>query len=156
MAKAPAPPERERDGHEAFIRRRCEEAGFPLTEARATILATVLELGTHPSADEVYAAAAKRQPGLGRATVYRTLEAFVRVGAFTKASHLGASVRYDAVVAPHHHLVCLRCNAIVDLYDASLDEIPLPTTGRLGFEVLDHQVQLRGTCRTCLEKEDES
>lgn len=136
--------------------RRCAAAGLEPTEARRAVIEAVVSMGTHPTADEVHAYAARRHPGLGRATVYRTLESLVRIGVFTKALHSGAAVRYDAVSERHHHLVCVRCESILDVHDAALDALPVPDTSRLGFEVSDFQVQIRGICRDCRNKEEPS
>ena len=138
------------------IRRACEQRGVPLTESRHVIVEALLDLKTHPTADEVHAAASRRDPGIGRATVYRALEQFVRIGVLTKVSHPGAAVRYDAVVDRHHHLICLECNGILDISDPGLDEVSVPDTSSLGFVVSDMQVQLRGVCRSCLQKEEKS
>ena len=136
------------------MRSRCEARSLVVTATQAAILEAVVDLGTHPTADEVHAAARQCQPGIGRATVYRALESFVRAGVLTKASHTGTAVRYDAEVDRHHHLVCLRCDRILDIADPRLDSVPVPDTKALGFEVSDVQVQLRGTCRTCLQEEE--
>ena len=141
------------------MQQRCARLSFPLTAPRLAVLETVVALqGTHPTADEIHLAARAHGADVGRATVYRTLETFVGLGVLTKASHTGTAVRYDAIVARHHHLVCLRCDGILDIADARLDAVPVPDTSQLGFAVTDVQVQLRGLCRSCqqLEKEDQS
>lgn len=143
----------------AELKRRCMSQSVPLTGPRRTVLEVVVALsGKHPTADEVHGTARARGLDVGRATVYRALEAFVRAGVLTKASHTGTAIRYDAIVTRHHHLVCLRCDGMIDIADARLDALPAPDTSGLGFEVQDFQVQLRGLCQTCqeLEKEDQS
>ncbi len=136
--------------------RRAADAGVPLTDARRAVVEAVVDMGTHPTADEVYAFASASRPGVGRATVYRTLDSLVRVGVLDRACHPGAVVRYDATVERHHHLVCTRCDAIVDIHDAALDAVPVPDTSALGFDVSGVQVQLRGVCRSCRNKENNS
>jgi len=91
---------------------------------------------------------------VSRATVFRTLEAFARVGLVSKACHPGSSARYDRRVDRHHHLVCLVCDRVTDVDDARLDVLPVPDTRRFGFTVSDFRVQLRGTCRECREQEE--
>jgi Fur family peroxide stress response transcriptional regulator len=71
-----------------------------------------------------------------------------------KASHPGRAVRYDSHTETHHHLVCVRCDAVIDFTDERLDALPVPDTSRLGFEVSGVQVQLRGICRECREREE--
>ena len=140
----------------AEMRRRCEAQSYPLTGPRLAILETVVTLqGTHPTADEIHLATRRSGAEVGRATVYRTLETFVRRGVLTKAAHTGTAVRYDATTDRHHHLVCLRCDVIFDIADERLDAVQVPDTSKLGFAVSDVQVQLRGLCRTCQELEKE-
>ena len=127
-----------------------------MSDARRAVLEALLALDVHPTADEVFAAALEREPGLGRATVYRALEALTAATIVTKALHPGAAVRYDIRSEPHHHLVCVRCEAIIDFNDPGLDALPVPDTSNLGFEVSDLQVQVRGFCQDCLKKEERS
>ena len=140
----------------AALKRRCASQSLPLTGPRLVVLETMVALeGTHPTADEVHRGAHDRGSDVGRATVYRTLETLVELGVLTKAAHTGTAVRYDATVAQHHHLVCLRCDRIIDIADERLDAVPVPDTSKLGFAVSDLQVQLRGRCRSCQELEEE-
>jgi Fur family peroxide stress response transcriptional regulator len=132
----------------------CRERGLPLTPQRAAVLEAVLDLDNHPTADQVHEAVAGKKPGVSRATVYRALESLVGVGAITKACHPGKAVRYDSRTETHHHLVCLRCDEVVDITDERLDALPVPDTSRHGFEVSDFRVQLRGICRRCRELEE--
>jgi Fur family peroxide stress response transcriptional regulator len=132
----------------------CRERGLPLTAQRRVILDVVLDHDGHPTADDVLREVERRLPGVSRATVYRTLDTLERAGLITRVCHPGRGVRYDRRTGVHHHLVCLRCGDIRDFSDQRLDRIEIPDTSRLGFEIVDHRVQLRGTCATCREKEE--
>lgn len=134
--------------------RRCRDRGVPVTAQRRVVLRAMLDLDCHPTADQVYSSRAVRRARISRATVYRTLESLVRFGAVTKACHTGGVVRYDSRIAVHHHLVCLRCDAVFDIADARLDALPVPDTSSFGFEVRDFRVQLRGLCRSCRRQEE--
>jgi Fe2+ or Zn2+ uptake regulation protein len=145
-------PRRKQARIDAF-RRLSQERGEPLTEQRLLVLEAVLDLDNHPTADQVHEAVARRDPGVSRATVYRALESLARMGVVAKASHPGRAVRYDSRIESHHHLLCVHCDAVMDFTDERLDGLPLPDTSRLGFEVSEVQVQLRGICRRCREQE---
>ncbi len=136
------------------LERICRERGLPITVQRRTILETVLRLENHPTADQVCEAVAERITGISRTTVYRTLETLVRLGLITKACHPGGVTRYDRRTEIHHHLICLRCDDVVDIDDDRFDALVIPDTSAYGFEVSDHRVQLRGTCKKCREKEE--
>jgi Fe2+ or Zn2+ uptake regulation protein len=77
------------------------------------------------------------------------------MGVITKTCHPGKSVRYDRRTELHHHLVCMRCDEVIDISDSRYDSLPVPDTTDLGFEVSDLRVQLRGTCRRCRDEEKE-
>jgi len=138
----------------ALFAERCREQGLPLTPQRRAVLEAVLELDTHPTADQVHEQIVTRMPEVSRATVYRTLETLVAMGLITKVAHPGRAVRFDPRVEKHHHLLCLACDAVIDLGDQHFQTINLPDTSNVGFVVEDYSIQLRGICRTCREKEE--
>jgi Fur family peroxide stress response transcriptional regulator len=147
----------DQQGREARLQelaRTCRKQGVPCTPQRRIILEAVLARDDHPTADQVFRDVQERHLGVSRATVHRTLEMLVGMGLITKACHPGKSNRYDPRTEIHHHLVCLRCDRIIDLQDAQLDAVPLPDTSTLGFKLIDHRVQLRGICAECRREED--
>jgi Fur family peroxide stress response transcriptional regulator len=129
--------------------RLCRGRGLRCTVQRRVILEAMLGLDNHPTADQVYEAVLPRLPGVSRTTVYRTLESLAQMGVISKACHPGAVARYDSRTELHHHLICLHCDSVVDISDPGLDSVSIPDTSRLGFEVADFRVQLRGICRRC-------
>lgn len=144
----PAPPIDRAERQEALARA-CQAAGVPLTAQRRQVLDAVLDLETHPTADEVHAHLQTKRAQISRATVFRTLDGLVDLGLIGRTCHPGRGVRYDRVTQPHHHLVCLRCNAMHDFTEPSFDALPLPNTSVAGFDVLDVRVQVRGVCSAC-------
>jgi Fur family peroxide stress response transcriptional regulator len=132
----------------------CRENGMPFTAQRRVILQAVLDLDTHPTADAVYSLPSVRHARISRATVYRALESLVQSGAITKACHPGGKVRYDGRTEIHHHLICLRCDSVMDISSEKLNALQIPDTSAFGFDVKDFRVQLRGLCRQCRRMED--
>jgi len=145
-----------KDNRLELLRQACRNRGLVLTSQRRAVLRAVLDLDDHPTADEVHAVVARRRLRVSRATVFRTLESLARLGVITKACHPGSVARYDGRVERHHHLVCLRCDRVIDFSDARLDSLPVPDTRRVGFVVSDCRVQVRGICRECREQEDKT
>jgi Fe2+ or Zn2+ uptake regulation protein len=130
----------------------CREKRVPLTSQRKAVLLAVLELGSHPTAEEVHRYAASHRAGVSRATAYRTLESLAQLGAVLKIDS-GGAIRYDGRIGLHHHFVCLRCNSITDFASVELDAMPIPDIGNLGFVIKDFRVQMSGLCRSCLNDE---
>ena len=127
----------------------CKRRGIPSTPQRKAVLAAVLEMDCHPTAEEVFDHLARQKSKIGRATVFRTLDSLVDLGLISKTCHPGRGVRYDRINSRHHHLVCLRCNAMVDFIDDKLNTLPIPDTTQMGFRIADYRVQVRGLCSRC-------
>lgn len=134
----------------------CRESGFPLTVQRRVILECILQRHDHPTADQVHEEVRARVPEISRTTVYRTLEALVQMGAIRRAHHLGPASRFDANVGHHHHLVCMRCNSVVDFEDPRLDQLPVPDQMRTKFQIMDYSVHYAGLCSACQKAETNS
>ena len=131
----------------------CRQSGFPLTVQRRVILECILQRHDHPTADQVHEEVRARVPEISRTTVYRTLEALVQMGAIRRAHHLGPASRFDANSGHHHHLVCMRCNAVVDFEDPRLDDLPIPERARTNFRIMDYSVHYAGLCDDCQRAE---
>ena len=132
----------------------CRERGLPLTVHRRAVLEALLDREDHPTADQVYSEIQAKLPGVSRTSVYRILDMLVATGMVTKVCHPGSAARYDAKVHPHHHLVCLSCERIIDVEDARLNHLPVPDVRSHGFQINDYHVHFRGTCAACLRKQN--
>ena len=131
------------------------EHGLQVTYQRLATYQALFHAAEHPSAENIYQQVRKRFPMISLGTVYKTLERFHKVGLVQKVSPLTEVARYDAIINPHHHMVCLKCQAILDVTDAELDrQIPLPKSN--GFKVIRHQILFHGYCPDCHPDEDEA
>lgn len=135
--------------HADVLAAACRATGIPVTVQRRAIFELLAGRTDHPTADQVWEVARERLPGVSRTTVYRVLDTFVKLGLVAKTPHQGSSVRFDPRVERHHHLVCTACDRVVDVESARLDALPLPDTARLGFEIADYSVHMRGLCAAC-------
>ena len=62
------------------LRGRFRKAGFKLTLPRQAILNVFAENPKHLSAEEIFSSVHKEYPGIGLATVYRTLDLLTQMG----------------------------------------------------------------------------
>ena len=94
----------------------------------------------------------QRLEGVGRASVYRTLEQLEDLGLIQKVDLGGESAAYERVDPTghhHHHLVCTRCGRVLPFEDEALEEAIHDVRTTKGFTVEGHEVTLRGTCSRC-------
>jgi Fur family peroxide stress response transcriptional regulator len=132
----------------------CRAAGFPLTVQRRVILETMVSRDDHPTAEQIYEAVQERVPEISRATVYRVLESLVQLGAIGRAHHLGTAIRFDSNTSHHHHMVCVRCNRVIDFEDTRLNDLPLPDRSGTGFRTTDYSIHFTGLCAECQQADD--
>jgi Fur family ferric uptake transcriptional regulator len=78
----------------------------------------------------------------------------VDLGVIRRLHHPGSSARYDAGVHRHHHLVCNKCQKVIDLESRKLDRLALPDVAAEGFVIEDFSVHFTGICVECRRKLD--
>lgn len=132
--------------------RLCRHHRIPLTVQRRTIFQLIVGRDDHPTADQVCEQARKRLPTISRTTVYRILDNLVELGVITRICHPGSAGRFDPKIVRHHHLVCMRCEKIIDLEAACSNDIPWPDVRRHGFQIRDFHIHFQGLCASCRGK----
>jgi len=94
----------------------------------------------------------KRRAGVGRASVYRALEQLEELGLVLRVEVARGVVGYERVEPDghhHHHAICRDCGRMVPFQDASLEHAISDVSGKLSFDVTEHDVVLRGRCERC-------
>ena len=119
------------------------------TKQRDAIRRAIQEAGRPLSAAEVLSLAGLYAPGLGIATVYRTLSAFLEEGSVAAVPIPGEPPRYesrDAASRHHHHFHCGGCGRVFDVPGCpqGLDQLAPP-----GFSISGHDLLLHGECSDC-------
>ena len=132
----------------------CRAQGVPVTVQRRRIFEALVDRTDHPTPDQVYAAVKDTLPGVSRTTVYRVLKALVALGVLAKACSPAATTRVDPQTARHHHLVCRRCDRLIDVEDAAVSHrIRPPDLRQQAFVIEDYSIYFTGLCAACQEAE---
>lgn len=127
----------------------CRARGLSLTHQRRALLGALIQRKDHPTADQLYDDLKQNLSGLSRTTVYRILETFVRIGLVVKISSQQAKARFDADTSRHHHISCVQCGAVADLFDSHFDLPELPENHPSGFQLHDYAITFTGLCPRC-------
>ena len=128
-----------------------DRAGYRLTEPRRSLAALIADQESHFTAAELVTAARTRRLGVGRATVFRTLEVLVMLGAIERLDlPTGEHAYVGCEPAHHHHLVCSGCGRIDEIHDAGLRSVVRDVARRTGYRVDEHRLELFGLCPACL------
>jgi Fur family ferric uptake transcriptional regulator len=117
------------------------------TRQREAIRRIFMETDRPLGPREVLKAARVFAPGLGIATVYRTLKGLVEEGWLVTVELPGEAPRYEtAGKKHHHHFRCRRCDRIYEIKGCMTD---LKRLLPRGFRLEGHDVLLTGLCTPC-------
>jgi len=132
------------------IANKLSELGYRLTPQRIMILSAIEDSDDHISAEEIYAQIVAKYPQVNISTVYRTLELLKRLGLVTETDLGGGRVRYhSAEKGHHHHLVCQKCGAIIDIDESTLARLQDVLLHRYNFSAELRHVAIFGLCERC-------
>jgi Fur family ferric uptake transcriptional regulator len=134
------------------IIRQLRDAGYKVTPPRLAVLQVVEQEGEHLNPSEILARARVIHPGVGRATVYRTLELLTQLN-IIRPIYVGEhGPTYIRAEGGHHHLVCSTCGKVVDFEQCVADQMVQELTERFGFQINSHLLEFYGLCASCHAK----
>lgn len=129
-----------------ILERDLARKGHRVTAPRRTLLHALNALGDHFTAEGLAAAS----PGVGRATVFRTLRLLQEVGAVCQVVLDDGAVQYRLTSeGHHHHIVCSRCGAVNDFASCDITDLLAELARRTGYDIAAHRLEVYGTCADC-------
>ena len=131
-----------------------KKSDLKLTPQRMRIAETVFATHTHFTSEELYDLVKKREPLVGRVTVYRTLEHLVESGMVEELSIAKGVATYEHTTGHthHDHLVCLDCGRIQELTSARLEKVKKEEAEAGGWKIRAHSLKVYGICPECASK----
>ncbi len=131
-----------------------DRAGYRLTEPRRSVAALIAEQDRHFTAASLVEAARARRLGVGRATIFRTLEILEDIGAVERLDLPSGEHAYvGCEPTHHHHVVCSGCGRTDEIADAGLRAVVAAIARRTGYRVDEHRLELFGLCPACVAAE---
>ena len=121
--------------------------GLKVTPQRQLLFSLLDGNVSHPTADGLYAQASEHMPGISLRTVYTTLTDLVEMGELQSVALGAGATRFDPNVDEHHHGVCERCGAIIDLYVDASESLVADAGSQ--FTVNSTSIVFHGTCTAC-------
>ncbi len=147
--RATAPPREERQVLADYL----VKHGLKRSAQREAILEAFLKAGHHVSVEDLLKIVRRREPEVGRTTIYRTLKLFQEAGL---ASELlfGGEARFEPLWnrCHHDHFVCVSCGAIFEFQSPEIERLQDDIASRLGFVIEGHRHNIYGRCSKCAQK----
>jgi Fe2+ or Zn2+ uptake regulation protein len=126
------------------------DAGYRSTDARRAIAELIAGRTAHFTAADLVADARRRRLGIGRATIFRTLDLLAELHAVERIDLPSGDHAYVACEpAHHHHVVCSTCGRSRDIDDAGWRAVVRDVERRTGYRIDDHRLELFGRCPAC-------
>ena len=130
---------------------RLKQKNLKITPQRLSILEMLSNTTEHPDAETIYKALKPHHPGLGLATVYKTLDAFREAELLQELNVGEGRFRYDANCDSHPHFICGVCERVLDVHGISgIDSLREQAADSLNAHIEQTQVFFYGTCTECV------
>jgi Fe2+ or Zn2+ uptake regulation protein len=127
-----------------------DRAGYRLTGPRRAVADLVAEQSGHFTAADLLSAAQQRRLGIGRATIFRSLDLFLELSLLERLDlPTGEHAYVPCEPAHHHHLVCSVCGISQEIGDSGIQSAIDRIERQTGFQVERHRLELFGRCPDC-------
>ncbi len=125
--------------------------GLSMTRQRKKILEHLMSAERHLDTDEIYDALKKKDPAIGRATVFRTVKLLQECGLVAEVETAAGRSKFELKAdRPHHdHMVCVECGRILEFQSRRMEPSQDEAIRKHGFEALWHRHEIFGRCKDC-------
>jgi len=125
--------------------------GLRSTDARRKIVEVVLDTDDHFTVDDLIDRIRERGHRVSRASVYRTLALLCEGGFVESREFQRGMLMYELMDGQHHHdhLICERCEKIVEFENDSIEQLQEAEAAKHGFTLSRHSLRLYGICADC-------
>ncbi len=126
--------------------------GMRATNQRALLLEVIRRGEGHLDADEIYRQARETQPRISLSTVYRSLQAFKKLGLVEEVHFDETHHHYEVKpVTEHHHLVCVGCGRVIEFRYPLARYVKRNLVEAKDFEIISTEIQVMGYCHRCCQ-----
>ncbi len=127
--------------------------GLRITSERLAIFDQVFTYDGHFQAEDLLVHIRAQGYSVSRATIYRTLPLLVNSGLLTEIIDAQKNSYYEHVNAlqePNHsHLICLRCNKIIEFEIPEVDKLQKVICEAHNFKPMKNRNDVLGYCQDC-------
>ena len=132
--------------------RALSQAGLRMTGPRRAVAQLLSEREGQFTAEELLAESRRRGLGIGRATIFRSLELLGRLNLVERVDLPSREHAY-LLCEPehHHHVICSQCGraATFGLEDRGLPERLEQVARATGYRIDAHRLEVYGRCPDC-------
>lgn len=119
------------------------------TQQREAIVDAFLQSSGHIGLEELLVSARRKNPGVGLATVYRTVKLLEEAGLAESRQFGSGQTLYELAgddKAHHDHIICRDCGFIVEFESEEIERIQAAIAENHGFSIVQHRHEIFGLC----------
>lgn len=126
-------------------------AGERVTPQRQMVIQALAASGAHLTLQEVREYITDEENmTLAEPTIYRILQWLKDLGIIAQTDIAERGVVYQIIsTPPHHHLICLHCNRIIDIDDRLMADLRQQLQQLHGFQARIDHMAIYGLCPEC-------
>ncbi len=127
-----------------FVSGQLHKKGMRMTEPRKEALEFFVSEHRLRTPQELHLEMSDKGIKIGLTTVYRMVNCLMELG-LSRNYSIDGELRY--IFCPpnhHHHLICLKCLRVEDIYDCPVKDVKIEN-----FEVKSHRLDFFGICEEC-------
>ncbi len=138
----------------ALLRKHIKARGLRGTAQREDILRFVAAVRGHAGLEDIFQGVRARSPGVGRATVFRTVKLLEEIGLVSRVTFADGLPRYEYAVgrARHDHLICVECGEAQEFSSPGIERLQSTAARARGFRILWHRHEIFGRCARCVAR----
>lgn len=126
--------------------------GYRLTRPRQVIVEAIEQFERAFTAEELLVDVERRDPDVGRATVFRTLDVLSQVGALDRIHGPDGCHSYVLISdsGPHYHLlICSSCGSVIPFEACNVEDLYPRLSAQTNFAISGHMLEVFGLCDSC-------
>ena len=126
------------------------------TPQRKMILAVFLSFKGHVQIESLHKKVREKDPSIGIATLYRTLNLLVESELVEAHSFQSGKKTYERMfhVRHHDHLICTSCEKTIEFEHPLIEKYQVEICEAYGFTLKSHKMELLGICNNCRLKKN--
>lgn len=127
-----------------------KQNGIKNTPQRQVILAYLMTGKKHPSVEMIYDYVCQNGFSVSLATVYNTLELLLEKKLIVEvAPDTSGHMRYDYFGTPHYHVICVKCDKIIDVENNEYYKLEKDAAQKTGYHIYSSKYEVYGLCPEC-------
>lgn len=129
-----------------------------MTHQREIVLELIQGSSRHLDAESLWRLAARKDPHINLATIYRTITLLKRFGLVDELDlmHIEGEKHYYEVtrLRSHIHLACFRCGEIQEYQTPLFSKLSNEAERECSFQIKTGRLEFGGLCGKCRDKEN--